>query len=112
MISIEVGLADRAYPVLVGSGARHELASVLPRDVARVAIVTQAGINFPVDPGREHHTMEIPDGEAHKTLATVEELCRGWASWGLTRADAVVATFWTTAEIAPTGSEAECRSAL
>ncbi len=91
MISIEVGLADRAYPVLVGSGARHELASVLPRDVARVAIVTQAGINFPVDPGREHHTMEIPDGEAHKTLATVEELCRGWASRGLTRADAVVA---------------------
>lgn len=91
MISIEVGLADRAYPVLVGSGARHELASVVPRDVARVAIVTQAGIDFLVDPGREHHTTEIPDGEAHKTLATVEQLCRSWASWGLTRADAVVA---------------------
>lgn len=91
MITVEVRLPDRTYPVLVGSGVRHELASVLPRDAARVAIVTQAGIDFAVDPGREHHTWEIPDGEADKTLATVEGVCRGWASWGLTRRDVVVA---------------------
>ena len=29
--------------------------------------------------------------EPAKTLATIEELCRAWAAWGLTRADAVVA---------------------
>ena len=34
---------------------------------------------------------EIGDGEAAKSLATVEELCRAWAAWGLTRADVVVA---------------------
>ena len=91
MISVEVALADRTYPVLVGPGVRAELASVLPASAGRVAVVTQAGIGVSVDPGCEHRTFEIPDGEATKTLATVERLCRDWATWGLTRADVVVA---------------------
>lgn len=91
MITVEVALGDRSYPVLVGSGVRNELASVLPSSATRAAIVTQAGIGFAVDPGREHRTFEIADGEAAKTLATVELLCRAWTSWGLTRADVVVA---------------------
>ena len=91
MITVEVTLGDRSYPVLVGAGAAHELASVLPSSASRVAIVTQPGIGFGVDPGREHRVFEIADGEPAKSLATVEELCRGWAAWGLTRADAVVA---------------------
>ncbi len=91
MISVEVALADRSYSVLVGPGVRGELAGVLPASATRAAVVTQAGIGFAVDPGREHRTFEIADGEAAKTLATVEELCRAWASWGLTRADVVVA---------------------
>ncbi|MGH9165168.1 MAG: 3-dehydroquinate synthase, partial [Acidimicrobiales bacterium] len=33
----------------------------------------------------------IGEGEAAKTLTTVEELCRGFAAWGLTRGDVVVA---------------------
>ncbi len=33
----------------------------------------------------------MADGEGHKTLATVEDLCRGFARWGLLRGDAVVA---------------------
>ncbi len=53
--------------------------------------MTQPGIAFAVDPGREHRTFEVGHGEAVKSLTTVEELCRGWATWGLTRADAVVA---------------------
>jgi len=89
--TVEVSLDDRTYPVLVGPGVRNELASVLPSTATRAAVVTQAGIGLDVDPGREHRTFEIGDGEASKTLATVEELCRGWASWGLTRADVVVA---------------------
>ena len=91
MSTVEVSLGDRTYPVLVGPGVRNELASVLPPTATRAAVVTQAGIGLDVDPGREHRTFEIGDGEASKTLATVEELCRGWASWGLTRADVVVA---------------------
>ncbi len=33
----------------------------------------------------------VPDGEAAKSLSTVESLSRQWAAWGLTRSDAVVA---------------------
>jgi 5-deoxy-5-amino-3-dehydroquinate synthase len=53
--------------------------------------VTQSSIGIDVDPRVEHQRFPIPDGEAAKTLDTVEALCRSWAQWGLTRADAVVA---------------------
>jgi 5-deoxy-5-amino-3-dehydroquinate synthase len=91
VITVDVALGDRSYPVLVGSGVAGELAGVLPAGATRAAIVTQPGIGFAVDPGREHRTFEIGDGEPAKSLATVEELCRAWAAWGLTRADVVVA---------------------
>ena len=91
MITVEVGLGDRSYPVLVGAGVASELAGVLPAGASRVAIVTQAGIGFAVDPGREHRTFEIGHGEPPSRSSTVEDLCRAWAAWGLTRADAVVA---------------------
>ncbi|MCU0309593.1 MAG: 3-dehydroquinate synthase [Acidimicrobiales bacterium] len=91
MIVVPVELRDRSYDVVVGPGARHELAGRLPDGVGRVAVVTQPGIGVDVDPGVEHRRFEIPDGEGAKTMATVEDLCRQWARWGLTRADAVVA---------------------
>jgi 5-deoxy-5-amino-3-dehydroquinate synthase len=91
VIVVPVPLADRAYDVIVGPGARHELARVVPPEAGRVAVVTQAHIGLAVDPGREHRVFEMPDGEAAKSMATVEDLCRQWARWGLNRADAVVA---------------------
>jgi 5-deoxy-5-amino-3-dehydroquinate synthase len=91
VITVEVGLGERAYPVLVGAGVRNELASVVPRGATRAAVVTQPGIGFSVDPGCEHRVFEIGVGEPAKTLATVEDLCRAWAGWGVTRADVVVA---------------------
>ncbi len=54
-------------------------------------MVTQESIGVDVDPGRTTEVFPVPDGEAHKTLATVEGLCRAWSRWGLTRGDAVVA---------------------
>jgi 5-deoxy-5-amino-3-dehydroquinate synthase len=90
-VVVEVRLGDRAYPVVVGPGVRARLASLLDPATRRVAVVTQAGIGFEVDPGREHELFTIGDGEAAKSLATVEDLCRGWSRWGLTRADQVVA---------------------
>jgi 5-deoxy-5-amino-3-dehydroquinate synthase len=91
VIVVPVPLAESPYDVIVGDGARHELAEVIPARAARVAVVTQPGIPIDVDPGREHRVFQMPDGEGAKTLATVEELCRQWARWGLNRGDAVVA---------------------
>ena len=49
---------------------------ILERSPRRVAVVTQAGIDLPVDTGdgREQRTFTIGDGEPAKRLATVEEL--------------------------------------
>jgi 5-deoxy-5-amino-3-dehydroquinate synthase len=90
-IVVPVGLGDRGYSVYVGDGARHELATAIPHDSKRVAVVTQPDIGVEVDPGREHHVFFIDNGEQAKSLATVESLCRDFARWGLTRADTVVA---------------------
>jgi 5-deoxy-5-amino-3-dehydroquinate synthase len=91
VIIVDVQLAERSYPVLVGAGARAELAAVLPVAARRVALVSQEGIPFEVDPGREHQRFEIPAGEGAKSLDTVAALCSTWARWGLTRGDVVVA---------------------
>jgi 5-deoxy-5-amino-3-dehydroquinate synthase len=90
VIAVEVDLGSRSYQVLVGAGARARLASVLPERARRTAVVTQAGIGVEVDPGIEHRVDEIGQGEPAKSLATVEELCRGWTRWGLTRQDVVI----------------------
>ncbi len=90
MITVRVPLADRSYDVLVGHGARSELAALLPRSARRAAIVTQAGVPVEVDPGVSSVRFEIGEGEQHKTLATVEQLCRGFAAMGLTRHDVVI----------------------
>lgn len=91
MIRVPVELGDRGYDVLVGAGARHRLAGMLPASVRRVAIVTQEAIGVEVDPGREHQVFYMGEGEQAKSLGTVEALCRSFARWGLTRADAIVA---------------------
>jgi 5-deoxy-5-amino-3-dehydroquinate synthase len=90
-ITVDVATAGGAYPVVVGAGARASLPQLLSPAARRVAVVTQSGMGFDVDPGREHEVFEIGDGEHAKSLATVEDLCRAWSRWGLTRADQVVA---------------------
>jgi len=90
-IVVPVGLGERAYDVFVGDGVRHRLADAIPSASTRVAVVTQRGIGVEVEPGREHQVFLIEAGEQAKSMATVERLCREFAQWGLTRADAVVA---------------------
>lgn len=89
VVTVAVG-DGRDYPVVVGDGARHELASLVPPRARRVAIVTQPDIPVDVDPGREHRVFTVADGEAGKDLTTIGELCSAFARWGLTRADCVV----------------------
>ena len=91
MIRVEVPLGERSYPVVIGGGARHELASLLPDGAERVAVVTQDPVGVEVETGRKQCTFTVPDGERAKGMGVVEELCGGFARFGLTRADAVVA---------------------
>ncbi|MGI9023734.1 MAG: shikimate kinase [Acidimicrobiales bacterium] len=91
LLRLTVGLGDRSYPVLVGPGARHRLLDVVPEGARRAAIVTQPGVDVPVDAGIDQRTFLIGSGEEAKCLETVEDLCRGFAAFGLTRADVVVA---------------------
>ncbi|HEY5252030.1 MAG TPA: 3-dehydroquinate synthase family protein [Acidimicrobiales bacterium] len=94
MITIPVKLGERSYDVVVGDGARELLADALSSAVpsaGRVAVVTQEEIGVEVDPGLPSEVFIVPDGEGAKSLSTVEELCRGFARFGLARGDAVVA---------------------
>lgn len=90
MITVQVPLGDRSYDVLVGHGVRTELPSLLPATARRAAVVTQDGIPFDVDPGVPFERFVIGDGEDHKSLATIEQLSRGFARMGLTRHDVVI----------------------
>jgi len=94
--ALSVDLADRSYPVLVGAGARHEVARFVPPSAKSAVIVTQQSIKDAgwvdgLDPGVPAQVCLIPDGEEAKTLATVEGLARFFATAGLSRADVVVA---------------------
>ena len=91
MITVPVTLGERSYDVLVGAGARHRLLEVLPVGARRAAVVTQEGIGVTVDAGVDQRVFLMDDGEDAKCTETVEELCRGFTWWGLTRADVVVA---------------------
>ncbi|HEX2698989.1 MAG TPA: 3-dehydroquinate synthase family protein [Acidimicrobiales bacterium] len=91
MIRVPVELGDRSYDVVVGAGARHDLAKVIPAGARRAAVVTQDAIPVQVEPGVDAERFVIGPGEAAKTLATIEDLCRQFARFGLTRHDVVVA---------------------
>lgn len=91
MLRVNVPLADRSYDVVVGEGAVSELAGLLPGSARRVAVVTQARIPMTVPlPDHDVETYVIGDGEAAKSLTTIETLVRGFAHQGLTRRDVVV----------------------
>jgi 5-deoxy-5-amino-3-dehydroquinate synthase len=96
---LRVELGARSYDVVIGAGAVAELGTVLAGR-RRVALVTQAAIPAGLlaaaraaldGAGVASETFLMGEGEEHKTLATVDDLCRRFAQWGLLRADAVVA---------------------
>jgi 5-deoxy-5-amino-3-dehydroquinate synthase len=96
MREIRVDLGSRAYPVVIGPGARHELARVVPPGAKRAVIVTEdavraAGWLSGLDPGLPVEVCTIAGGEGGKTLSSVEDLCRQFARGGLSRSDVVIA---------------------
>ncbi|HEV7206245.1 MAG TPA: 3-dehydroquinate synthase [Jatrophihabitans sp.] len=85
------------YPVLIGAGLDAELAPVLA-GAARVAIIhpptlraraeaAQAGLR---DAGVAAHLVEVPDGEAAKTLEVAGRCWSVLGELGFTRSDALV----------------------
>lgn len=91
MHELTVALGVRSCPVVVGAGARHRLLEYMPSGARRAAVVTQEAIPWQVDSGVEQHVFFLDDGEEAKNLESVEQLCRGFSRWGLTRSDTVVA---------------------
>ena len=87
---VQVPIAGRAYDVIVGHGAVAELDSLMPAPARRAAVVTQEGVPLTVDLHIPHVMFHIGHGEQHKSLATVGDLCRGFARMGLTRNDVVI----------------------
>jgi 5-deoxy-5-amino-3-dehydroquinate synthase len=89
-----VNLGDRSYSVVVGHGVLSHAKNMIPTSARRVAIVTQDGIPAKYIPSFAHlevSTHIIGAGESHKTLSTIERLCREFSQAGLTRGDVVVA---------------------
>ncbi len=90
MRELRVELGERSYPVVVGPGAKDWLAAMMPAGCIKAAVVTQAAVDVQVQTGVTQQIFPIGEGEEAKSLSTVEELCRGFARFGLTRADVVV----------------------
>jgi len=93
MRTVTVNVGHTSYPVFVGTGARRELAAVVPASVRRVAVVTQDSVPAGLIPSFAELDVSlhlIGEGEDHKSMATVETLCRAFSRAGLTRNDLVV----------------------
>jgi 5-deoxy-5-amino-3-dehydroquinate synthase len=73
-----------------------ELSDLVDPRARRVAVVTQPAVPAAFRelagrlPGRDVEVLEIGPGEESKSLATIEALCRRFATLGLTRHDLVV----------------------
>jgi 5-deoxy-5-amino-3-dehydroquinate synthase len=87
---VEVPVAGHEYDVLIGHGAVAQLRTLVPSSARRAAVVTQDGIPSQIELDVPHVVFHIGHGEQHKSLATIEDLCRGFARIGLTRNDVVI----------------------
>jgi 3-dehydroquinate synthase len=86
---------ERPYDVVVGSDALAELDALRTR-YRRVVVVSQRPILDALGARvgqvlRDAHVVTIGDGEAAKSMATVEAICRELAREGVLRGDALVA---------------------
>jgi 5-deoxy-5-amino-3-dehydroquinate synthase len=88
---VRVELGKRSYYVDIGAGVRHRLDEVVNGVGARRAVIVSARPKEWIpDPGVPFRLLQARDGERDKTLATVESLCREFATAGLSRVDVVV----------------------
>jgi shikimate kinase/3-dehydroquinate synthase len=92
-----VALGARSYPVIVQeAGFDAPLITSRLGEVSKIAVITDQNVathwsvelESALDPAV---TLEIPPGEAHKTLATYQRLCDALIAQGLDRNSAIVA---------------------
>ncbi|WP_413804415.1 3-dehydroquinate synthase family protein [Streptomyces sp. OE57] len=94
---MDVPLPGQSYTVAIGSGVRNALRLVLgDLRPGKVVIAARKGVVGPGGPrlrtdGVPAEYLSVEDGEAAKSLAGVEAMCRAFAQKGLTRLDVVVA---------------------
>ncbi len=80
MITLDVNLAERSYPILIGSGLLANTGILDPYLRGRDVLIVTNEVVAPLYleplkqllPDRRIETVVLPDGEAHKTLATVQ----------------------------------------
>ncbi|HUY16676.1 MAG TPA: 3-dehydroquinate synthase family protein [Acidimicrobiales bacterium] len=96
-MNVTVDLGERSYDVVVESDARHQLAEVVKRRAPRaknVVLVTSPSLAaqawFDVQSGREQFVLTVPEGEAAKTMDSLEELLEALAQRRLSRDDVIV----------------------
>ena len=95
MKRLRVDVPDAPYDVVVGTGALGEVGALVA-DRRRVVIVTQEAVSaYASQVARAidapTSVLTIAPGEGAKSMATVEQLCRDFATGGLLRGDVVVA---------------------
>ncbi|MGE4336715.1 MAG: 3-dehydroquinate synthase [Pigmentiphaga sp.] len=83
MQEVAVATAGGAYPIRIGGGRLDRLADSVPADTTRIALITNptVGAHYAeraeralAASGRPVTRIVLPDGESHKTLATLQTL--------------------------------------
>jgi 5-deoxy-5-amino-3-dehydroquinate synthase len=96
-MKVNVDLAERSYDVVLGDGARHDLAALVgeraPRARVAVIVTTPSIASQPwceLSTGLDQHVLTVPDGEAAKSLDVLETLLEEVAQFELSRGDVLV----------------------
>jgi len=87
---------DEPYEVVIGVGALDQIAGFVADDTKRAAVIYQASVSNVADsvrlrlPGLEVLPIEIPDGEAAKTISTAADVWEQLGASRFTRTDIVI----------------------
>ncbi len=94
---VDVDLGERSYDIVVEEGARHRLRELLSErapNVKCVALVTSVPLEsmpwFDLESGVDQFVLSAPDGEAAKTMLSLEGVLETLAGRRLSRDDAIV----------------------
>ena len=99
MTKIEVGLGSRSYPIHIGPGLLDRTETLAAAIPGRDVLVVTNDVVAPLYLERVCNTLSgfrvrqlvLPDGEAHKTLATVEKILDALVNSGYSRDATVLA---------------------